>query len=178
MTGVEKAAVIESSIGVRWLHRVAAGSLVGRFIRDRAKATHAGVKRISGAIAPLTGQRARADAEGWRIVEGSRLLTGVESMFGLIGTAWRETMTTGTLAPLARDLRALRPAERARLFGWVVFVAAVAVSVWRVLEGGVSLWLLPWVAMTLAAAALMKWNGVIATAWTHRSGTRPPNARI
>lgn len=149
MRGVDRGAVVESSVAARCARRIVTVS--------------------RSALAPQGDRETPADVDGWRVVEGSWLVTRAESVLGVIGAAWRDTMAAGLLQPVARGLQSLETAERVRLFGWMLFVAALMTGAWRrALDGIVSWSVLLSIATMLVALAVMKWSAVIVTAWTDR----------
>ena len=153
MNGLDRTVVIESSIVARSVRRA---FTVGR-----------------RAMAPQGGRQIPAAVDEWQVVEGSRLVMRVESMLGVIGTAWRDTLATGLLKPVARDLQALEPAERVRLIGWMLFVAALMTGAWRAQDRFVSWSILLSVVTMLTGGAVMKWSASIVAAWADRSKNRP-----
>ena len=136
-------------------------SVVVRWVRDAARA---GARALTQRIAP----GATTETEAYRIARESRLLTAIESMFSVIGAAWQDTLATGLLSRPAGELRALEPWERVRLFGWVLFVAAMLTGLWRAQDGLVSRPVLLSALMMVVAAVVMKQSPVIAAAWTDR----------
>jgi len=153
MWEVDRSVVVESSIVVRWVRRI--------------------VRVSRSALAPQGDRETPEDVDAWRVVEGSWLVTRVESVLGGIGAAWRDTIAAGLLKPVARGLQALDPAGRVRLIGWVLFVAALVTGAWRALDGVASWSVLLSIATMLVAFAVMKWSAVIVTAWTDRFKDEP-----
>jgi hypothetical protein len=153
MREVDRGVVVESSIVARWVRRIV---MVSR-----------------SALAPQGDREIPVDVDGWRVVDGSWLVKRVESVLRVVGTAWRNTIATGLLQPVARGLQALDPAGRVRLIGWVLFVAALVTGAWRALDGVASWSVLLSIATMLAAFAVMKGSAGIVTAWTDRFKDEP-----
>ena len=151
MTEEGRRVVVESSVVARGLRRVGAFSSTA-------------LRGSSGWDAP------GADADALRIIERSRLVESGQSILDAVAAAWRDRLASGAIAALVDEFRALQAAERVRLCGWMLLVAALTTASWRGLAGTLSSSATLPIVATLAAVAMMRWSGSLVVAWTDRFG--------
>ena len=99
----------------------------------------------------------------------SVIVMRIDATFAAFATAWESWIASGMPHAVVRDLRALDLAQRVRLSGLVLLVAALITATWWALADASPRALLPPAFTAVVALAAMSGRVVIARAWAARS---------
>lgn len=174
-------ALIESSVVLRWVRRVAGASVVCRVLALVIRA-------VSGALSSAERQFAsrvplRDDATeqaGIDTMTNSRILRVIRRESARLERAARASLVLGSVSSAVGPFRALEIGQRVRLIGWMLLVAvvtrALAAQALEASAPGAPA-VVGWTVALLVAVGMMRGSAVIASAWIHRRDAREGRPR-
>jgi len=165
-------AVFESSVIVRTLRRWGPSSVLVAGLLAIGRA----FRRVDEAIARAAADKASAEdhARARAIIADSRLVQAVERLFTAPAVAWRYSRVRPMVESIRDDVRALDPALRVRLLGWMIVVASVTRAALFVAVGNrpSAITLAVWGIVVAVGAIMMAAPASISVAWAEWRGRR------
>ena len=157
--------VFESSVIVRSLRRFGQSSrLVAGLV-----AIGSAFRRVDEAIARAAVDKASAEdhARARAIIADSRLVQAIERLFTAPAVAWRYSRARPIVESIQADVRALDPAQRVRLLGWMIVVAVLTRAALFVAVGNrpSAITLVVWGVIVAVGAIMMAAPAAISVAW-------------